>query len=106
MNPEKTPQNINDLVSGIGERMILFSLVFTDLSQKALEIFKNYSEPGFDIGVRNTKARRKMKIEVKTVSNNSKKLNQSVFPRALPDSLSTGRLSAALMQYERQILAL
>lgn len=66
MNPEKTPQNISDLVSEIGERMILFRLYTLVYDKEHLEIFKNYSEPGFDIGVRNTKTGRKIKIEVKT----------------------------------------
>lgn len=66
MAQEKTPQNINDLVSEIGERMILFKLYSKIYDKKHLEIFKNYSEPGYDIGIRNTKNNSKVKIEVKT----------------------------------------
>lgn len=66
MEQDKTPQNINDLVSEIGERMILFKLYSTIYDKAHLEIFKNYSEPGYDIGIRNTKNNSKVKIEVKT----------------------------------------
>jgi hypothetical protein len=66
MIQDKTPQNINDLVSEIGEKMILFKLYAIIHAKPHLEIFKNYSEPGFDIGIRNTKNGKKVKIEVKT----------------------------------------
>ncbi|PJJ10778.1 hypothetical protein CLU83_4242 [Flavobacterium sp. 1] len=66
MEQDKTPQNINDLVSEIGERMILFKLYSTIYKKEYLEIFKNYSESGYDIGIRNTKNNSKVKIEVKT----------------------------------------
>lgn len=66
MKKDKTPQNINDLISEIGERMILFRLYALISINPHLDIFKNYSEPGFDIGVRNSDTGRKVKIEVKT----------------------------------------
>ena len=62
----KTPQNINALVSEIGERMVLFKLYSIIHDNSGLEIFKNYSEPGYDIGIRNTHLNKKVKIEVKT----------------------------------------
>lgn len=66
MEQNKTPQNINALVSEIGERMILFKLYSNIHDKSHLEIFKNYSEPGYDIGIRNIRTNRKLKIEVKT----------------------------------------
>lgn len=62
----KTPQNINTLISEIGENMVLFKLFSIIQNRPNFEIFKNYSEPGYDIGIRNTNTNSKVKIEVKT----------------------------------------
>jgi len=65
MEQEKVPQNIQALIGEIGERMVLFKLFELTHSKAHLEIFKNYSEIGYDIGIRNTNTRKKVKIEVK-----------------------------------------
>jgi len=61
-----TPQNIKALISEIGERMTLFKLYSIIHDNNDLEIFKNYSEQGYDIGIRNIQQNNKVKIEVKT----------------------------------------
>ena len=66
MAQDKTPQNINDLISEIGERMILFKLYSKFTTRNIWKFSKNYSESGYDIGIRNTKNNNKVKIEVKT----------------------------------------
>lgn len=67
---KKVPQNIVDLIGEIGEKMSLFKLFELTHLQNNLEIFKNYSERGYDIGIRNLKPKQdkkeKVKIEVKT----------------------------------------
>lgn len=65
MITEKVSQNISDLIGEIGERMALFKLYELTHTQNYLEIFKNYSDSGYDIGVRNSKTGKKVKIEVK-----------------------------------------
>jgi hypothetical protein len=65
MTTEKTAQNISDLIGEIGERMALFKLYELTHTHKHLEIFKNYSDSGYDIGVRNSRTGKKVKIEVK-----------------------------------------
>ena len=65
MATEKIPQNISDLIGEIGERMALFKLYELTHLHKHLEIFKNYSDSGYDIGVRNSLTGKKIKIEVK-----------------------------------------
>lgn len=66
MNTDKVPQNIQDLVGEIGERMVLFKLYELVHGQPKLEIFKNYSDSGYDVGIRNIRTGEKLKIEVKT----------------------------------------
>lgn len=66
MTKEKTPQNISALIGDIGEQMVLFKLYVLTHNKKHLEIFKNYSDSGYDIGIRNSKTGKKVKIEVKT----------------------------------------
>lgn len=67
---EKVPQNIVDLIGAIGEKISLFKLFELTRMQTNLEIFKNYSESGYDIGIRNLNPKQdkkeKVKIEVKT----------------------------------------
>jgi hypothetical protein len=65
MSKEKIPQNIKSLISEIGERMALFKVFELTHSNEDLEIFKNYSDNGYDIGIRNNKTGKKVKIEVK-----------------------------------------
>lgn len=65
MTTEKVAQNISDLIGEIGERMALFKLYELTHTQKHLEIFKNYSDSGYDIGIRNSNTGKKVKIEVK-----------------------------------------
>jgi hypothetical protein len=65
MTIEKVAQNISDLIGEIGERMALFKLYELTHTQKHLEIFKNYSDSGYDIGIRNSNTGKKVKIEVK-----------------------------------------
>lgn len=65
MTTEKVAQNISDLIGEIGERMALFKLYKLTHTQKHLEIFKNYSDSGYDIGIRNSNTGKKVKIEVK-----------------------------------------
>lgn len=66
MKKIKVPQNIQDLIGEIGERLVLFKLYELTHTNTDLDIFKNYSESGYDIGILNTKTRKKVKIEVKT----------------------------------------
>lgn len=66
MTEEKTPQNIQELVGEIGERLVLFNLFAEAHERPYLEIFKNYSESGYDIGIHNHRTKKKVKIEVKT----------------------------------------
>jgi translation elongation factor EF-Ts len=65
MSTEKVAQNISSLIGEIGERMVLFKLYELTHTEKHLEIFKNYSDSGYDIGVRNSETDAKVKIEVK-----------------------------------------
>ena len=66
MATEKIPQTIVDLISSIGESMILFKLYEMAHEKDHLEIFKNYSEAGYDIGIKNSITQNKAKVEVKT----------------------------------------
>ena len=81
MITEKIPQNIQALIGEIGERMALFKLYELIHTDKNLEVFKNYSDIGYDIGIRNSTAKRKIKIEVKTrqrlISTSSEKKRNS-----------------------------
>lgn len=63
---KKTPQNISALLSEIGEKMVLFKLYQLTHENDDIEIFKNYSESGYDIGIRDSITGEKVKIEVKT----------------------------------------
>lgn len=65
MTTEKVPQNISSLIGEIGEQMVLFKLFELTHAQEHLEIFKNYSESGYDIGIR-ISPDKKVRIEVKT----------------------------------------
>ena len=70
-NTRKIPQTIQNLIGEVGEGLVLFKLYELCHDSKKLEVFKNYSEPGYDCGirimdkVRNGKSD-KVKIEVKT----------------------------------------
>lgn len=66
METEKISQNIQTLIGDIGEKMSLFNLYKLINKNKDLEIYKNYSESGYDIGIINHKSRKKVRIEVKT----------------------------------------
>lgn len=59
-----------NLVSGIGERMILFRLYSLIYDEKHLEIFKNYSGTRLRYRRQKYKDQGKVKIEVKTAMNN------------------------------------
>ncbi len=62
----KTTQNISSLIGQIGENLVLFHLYAHCKSYNYLEVFKNYSEAGYDVGVRNINTGKKFCIEVKT----------------------------------------
>ena len=64
MRKEKAAQNISDLIGEIGERMVLFKLYELTHTQEHLEIFKNYSESGYNIGIRNSTTKKKVKIHM------------------------------------------
>lgn len=66
MNKKKATQNISNLIGEIGEQMVLFKLYELTFNHENLEVFKNYSDSGYDIGIRNNVINKKVKIEVKT----------------------------------------
>ena len=66
MKKQKISQNIQDLISEIGERMVLFKLYELVHGSTNFEIFKNYSDNGYDVGIRDSIKGNKIKIEVKT----------------------------------------
>jgi hypothetical protein len=66
MAQEKIPQNIQALIADIGEKMVLFKLFEKSNKHKELEIYKNYSDVGYDIGIRNNDTGQKIRVEVKT----------------------------------------
>lgn len=68
-NTVSAPQNIKSLISTVGEGLALFNLYLLVHQNEDLEIFKNYSDSGYDIGIRNNKTGKKVKIEVKTRQN-------------------------------------
>ncbi len=63
---EKVPQNIQALVGNIGEGMVLFKLYELTYNHEHLEVFKNYSESGYDVGIRDARTGIKVRVEVKT----------------------------------------
>ena len=68
MEQKKISQNVKTLIGEIGERMSLFRLYHTISKHEKLEIYKNYTENGYDLGIiyRDSKKEKKVKIEVKT----------------------------------------
>ena len=62
----KTPQTISALIGEVGEGMVLFKLYELAHDHEDLEVFKNFSEPGYDCGIRNHRNGRKARVEVKT----------------------------------------
>lgn len=62
----KTTQNISTLIGQIGENLVLFHLYANCKINNNLEVFKNYSEAGYDVGIRNINTGEKVCIEVKT----------------------------------------
>lgn len=65
MKEKNPPQNINELICEIGERMVLFHL-YNLVRKKDWVIFKNLIGKGYDISLRNIKTNKEIKIEVKT----------------------------------------
>lgn len=66
INPEvKLPQNVQNLIKEIGEKLVLFRL-FLLVKNTNWEVYQNYSEPGCDLILLNSLMNRKIKIEVKT----------------------------------------
>ncbi|MEQ8906411.1 hypothetical protein [Ekhidna sp.] len=69
-NTRKIPQTIQNLIGEVGEGLVLFKLYELCQDSKKLEVFKNYSEPGYDCGIRIMDPLKKgksdkVKIEVK-----------------------------------------
>lgn len=62
----KISQNMSALIGNIGEDMVLFKLYVLVFSHPHLEVYKNYSETGYDIGIYNFKTNNRIRIEVKT----------------------------------------
>lgn len=62
----KTPQNISALLGRIGEDLVLFQLYTLTHDKDSLEIYKNFSEAGYDLGINNLTNGNRIRIEVKT----------------------------------------
>lgn len=65
MPEEKLPQNIQDLITDIGEKTVLFHL-YLRLKDTKWEVYKSVGDKGCDIVLINPTNNRKVKIEVKT----------------------------------------
>lgn len=63
---EKIPQTIQALIGDIGEGLVIFKLYELVHDKPNFEVFKNFSEPGYDCGIRNVETGAKIKVEVKT----------------------------------------
>lgn len=66
MENQKISQNMSALIGNIGEDMVLFKLYVLVFNHEHLEVYKNYSETGYDIGIYNFKTNNRIRIEVKT----------------------------------------
>ena len=91
-NNEKIPQNIQALIGEIGEKMVLFKLYVLTHFDPNLEIFKNYSDKGYDIGLKNTNSGKKVRIEVKT--------RQHLVSTANKNSLNSCHFTLTEKEYE------
>ena len=63
---DKIPQTIQSLIGSIGEGLVVFKLFELVYCKPDFEVFKNFSEPGYDCGIRNVRTGSKVRVEVKT----------------------------------------